>query len=160
MLFPLIDAAFEAECFLTQTDTCFVLVNVRKGSSMSMYCFQCEQTANSTGCTQIGVCGKRPTTAALQDKIVQTVKEIGYCNHHLKQNGLNDRSVDRFMLELLFATVTNVNFDNERLNKLLQQAKEVRDGLLKQTSLTLPSPVEKRNVNEDSFRCKNCCSMV
>jgi len=116
-----------------------------------MFCFQCEQTANSTGCIQIGVCGKRPTTAALQDSIVQTVKEIGFCNHHLKQNGKNDKSVDRFTLELLFATVTNVNFDDVRLNKLLQQAKEVRDSLLKQTSLTLPMPIERLDINEDIF---------
>jgi hydroxylamine reductase len=89
-----------------------------------MLCFQCEQTANGKACTAIGVCGKKDSTAKLQDEIVQAVKEIGFYNNELRKSGRKDADADRLTLDFLFATVTNVNFDDERLSKILGKAQE------------------------------------
>jgi len=88
----------------------------------SMFCYQCEQTAKGTGCTSFGVCGKDPETATLQDLLTQTVKEISRYAHRAAQAGRHDRSVDRFVVEALFTTVTNVNFDPQRINGLVDQS--------------------------------------
>ncbi|MBN2080624.1 hydroxylamine reductase [bacterium] len=92
-----------------------------------MFCYQCEQTAQGSGCTAMGVCGKSPETAALQDLLVEAVK--GICQYAWRANsaGLHDREIDVFVIEALFATVTNVDFDAARIEELLHQAAELRD---------------------------------
>lgn len=92
-----------------------------------MFCYQCEQTAKGTGCTVRGVCGKDAETAALQDLLVHATKGISMYAHRARQLGVKDREVDVFMVEALFSTVTNVNFDPERLGHLLHRAAELRD---------------------------------
>jgi hydroxylamine reductase len=92
-----------------------------------MYCYQCEQTTKGTGCTTFGVCGKDPTTAALQDLLVHAAKGIARYAHRAAQLGAADRAVDRTVLEILFATVTNVDFDPERLEQHLIEAAKMRD---------------------------------
>jgi hydroxylamine reductase len=89
---------------------------------MSMFCYQCEQTAHSTGCTKMGVCGKDPQTAALQDLLVFAAKGIAQYAHRARQHGLRDREIDEFVITALFATVTNVDFDPKRLQMLLHKA--------------------------------------
>lgn len=89
---------------------------------MSMFCYQCEQTAKGTGCTVKGVCGKDADCAALQDLLIQAAKGLGRYLHRSRQLGAVDRSIDRFLIEALFSTVTNVNFDPERLAALLREA--------------------------------------
>ena len=91
---------------------------------MSMFCYQCEQTAQGTGCTKSGVCGKSPETAALQDLLLHGAKAIGWFAHRARQLGAKDHGVDIFPLEALFTTVTNVNFDPERLQGLIHKAAE------------------------------------
>ncbi len=91
-----------------------------------MFCFQCEQTAHGTGCTEIGVCGKDPKTAALQDLLVHATKGISMYAHRARELGVKDRDIDVFVIEALFATVTNVNFDPERIRELIFQAVEYR----------------------------------
>jgi hydroxylamine reductase len=80
-----------------------------------MFCYQCEQTTNGTGCLEIGVCGKNPQVSALQDLLVHAAKGVAMYAHRAGVLGKRDRQVDRFVLEALFATVTNVDFDPERL---------------------------------------------
>ena len=92
-----------------------------------MFCFQCEQTSKGTGCTEFATCGKDENSAILQDLLIHATKGIAQYNHRARQLGAQDRQVDRFILEALFATVTNVNFDSERLAETLQQAARVRD---------------------------------
>ena len=106
---------------------------------MTMFCFQCEQTAHGTGCTKQGVCGKHNTTAALQDAIVQTVKEIGFYNHELRKSGKTDSLADRLTLDLLFATVTNVDFDDDRLYRLYENAKTTAERLKNESGVALPN---------------------
>jgi len=84
-----------------------------------MFCYQCEQTAKGTGCTSFGVCGKRPDTAALQDLLVYAAKGVSQYAHRARKLGLSDTAADVFVLEALFTTVTNVNFDSERIAKFI-----------------------------------------
>ena len=92
-----------------------------------MFCYQCEQTARGTGCVSFGVCGKDPETAALQDLLVYVAKAVSMYAHRAAQLGARDAEVDRFVLEALFSTVTNVNFDPERLQTLLNRGAQLRD---------------------------------
>lgn len=84
----------------------------------NMYCFQCEQTAKGTGCTIAGVCGKQSSSAGIQDEIVAKVKELAFYASVLRDRGCCDNNADMAMIEGLFTTVTNVNFDDKRLEKV------------------------------------------
>ncbi|MHB0879014.1 MAG: hydroxylamine reductase, partial [Anaerolineae bacterium] len=94
---------------------------------MDMFCYQCEQAAKGTGCTAAGVCGKDATTAALQDLLVHAAKGIAMYAHRAALLGARDRAIDVFVAEALFTTVTNVDFDPERLRATLLEAAAVRD---------------------------------
>ena len=91
-----------------------------------MFCFQCEQTAGCSGCTgAAGVCGKKADTAKLQDKLTGLLINLARAaseNEHLR----ND-STDRLVLDALFTTITNVNFNNETISELISRVEaEVR----------------------------------
>ena len=83
---------------------------------MEMFCFQCEQTAQCKGCTVFGVCGKSADTANLQDELTSAVIELANCNE------MNDENTN-LIIEGLFATITNVNFDNKSIEELTQKVK-------------------------------------
>ncbi len=91
-----------------------------------MFCYQCEQTQNGVGCTTFGICGKDPTTAALQDVLLYVVKGISMYAHRARQLGAVDAEIDRFAIHALFTTITNVNFDSQRLEGLVRQALDLR----------------------------------
>jgi hydroxylamine reductase len=90
-----------------------------------MFCYQCEQTAAGKGCTKMGVCGKEPQVAELQDLLVYSCKAIAMYGYRARKLGAKDAAIDRFILEALFSTVTNVNFDGDRLEALIRKAAEV-----------------------------------
>lgn len=92
-----------------------------------MFCYQCEQTARNEGCINVGVCGKDEKTAALQDLLLYAVKGVSIYAHHARQLGIIDSVIDAFAVEALFATLTNVNFDPERLAALIERAAAMRD---------------------------------
>jgi hydroxylamine reductase len=92
-----------------------------------MFCYQCEQTAKGEGCQTLGVCGKDETTAALQDLLLQAVKGISMYAHRARLLGAVDAEIDAFTIQAIFATLTNVNFDPERLVELIHQAVKTRD---------------------------------
>ncbi|HOI53651.1 MAG TPA: hydroxylamine reductase [Phycisphaerae bacterium] len=92
-----------------------------------MFCYQCEQTAKGTGCTAHGVCGKDPETAALQDLLIHTAEGISQYAHRARRLGAVHRSADHFVVEALFATVTNVDFDPARLAETIRRGAVVRD---------------------------------
>jgi len=92
-----------------------------------MYCYQCEQTAKGVACTAGGVCGKNPETAALQDLLIHTAKAVSMYAHRARALGAIDHEADVFVIEALFTTVTNVNFDPERLAGLIRKGVEARD---------------------------------
>ncbi len=92
----------------------------------NMFCYQCEQAANG-GCSRVGVCGKQPDVAALQDQLVYTMKGIAFWADKTRQKGAKDQEIDRFMLDGLFTTVTNVDFSAEEVAKLVRQGAKLRD---------------------------------
>ncbi len=94
---------------------------------MSMFCYQCEQTVNGKGCTTFGVCGKSPEVASLQDLLVEAAKGISMYATRARALGKSDHDTDVCVVEALFTTVTNVNFDPENLQGLLIKAAGARD---------------------------------
>jgi hydroxylamine reductase len=92
-----------------------------------MFCYQCEQTAKGTGCTVQGVCGKDERTAILQDLLIYATKGVVQYAHKARALGATDPEVNAFTAEALFTTITNVDFDPERLHELLKRAAEMRD---------------------------------
>src|SRR5512145_100167 len=93
---------------------------------MSMFCYQCEQTAGGRGCEKQGVCGKDATTAALQDLLLHAAKGISQYAARARQMGTKIPDADLFVTEALFTTVTNVNFDPERIESLIRKAAAVK----------------------------------
>ncbi|MDY0269662.1 hydroxylamine reductase [Trichloromonas sp.] len=85
-----------------------------------MFCYQCEQAANG-GCTKIGVCGKKPDVAALQDLLIFGLKGVAFWANEARKAGKKDAEIDRFMHEGLFTTITNVDFDPEAIVKILRK---------------------------------------
>jgi len=92
-----------------------------------MFCFQCEQTAGGTGCTKVGVCGKQPEVAALQDLIVWGLQGVAFWANKAREKGSIDRDIDVHMVEALFSTVTNVDFDPDSLTRVAQKTVHMRD---------------------------------
>jgi hydroxylamine reductase len=92
-----------------------------------MFCYQCEQTSKGEGCQILGVCGKDETTAALQDLLLHAVKGISMYAHRARQLGAADPEIDAFTIHAVFATLTNVNFDPQRLVELIHQAIATRN---------------------------------
>ncbi len=99
-----------------------------------MFCFQCEQTAKGEGCTKIGVCGKQPDVAALQDLLIYTIKGLSLVAIEGRNVGIRDASVDRFTCEAIFSTLTNVDFDPDRFVELIHTAVKLRDELKAQVA--------------------------
>ncbi|MDD3049687.1 MAG: hydroxylamine reductase, partial [Candidatus Cloacimonetes bacterium] len=90
-----------------------------------MFCYQCQETMGNTGCKfAAGACGKKADTAVLQDTLIYTLKGIGHASEskYDPKNGL-------FIAQGLFATITNANFDDERIVELIKQGLEIRDSL-------------------------------
>lgn len=96
---------------------------------MSMFCFQCQEAAKNTGCTVRGVCGKTDSCANLQDALVYVLKGLAAYAEAAIEKGPIDNKYGRFVGEALFATITNANFDNQRIYELILQACAVRDEL-------------------------------
>ena len=86
-----------------------------------MFCNQCEQTIQGSGCTKTGVCGKDHETASLQDLLTFAVRGLSQVAVAGRMAGVNDADVNRFTLKTIFSTLTNVNFDPDRLQSLIKE---------------------------------------
>lgn len=89
---------------------------------LDMFCYQCSWTANGTGCTVKGVCGKVPTVARLQDNLLFAIKGITAYLYHARELGYTDPEVDAFLESAFYSTLTNVNFDPEKFVSLALEA--------------------------------------
>ncbi|PLX71247.1 MAG: hydroxylamine reductase [Denitrovibrio sp.] len=96
---------------------------------MSMFCYQCQEAAKNTGCTVKGACGKKDSTANLQDALVYVLKALAVYAETVESKGSLDNKYGRFVGQALFATITNANFDNDRIYKLIHAACDLRDEL-------------------------------
>ncbi len=94
-----------------------------------MFCFQCQETLNNKGCTVQGVCGKTEEVATLQDLLIYMLKGISIWAKKARELGIKTDEADLFIAEGLFSTITNVNFDPERLKELIERAIAIRENL-------------------------------
>lgn len=95
----------------------------------NMFCYQCQETAGGTGCTRGGVCGKKPETAKLQDTLIYALKGISYLVTEGKAAGIEIRDADVIVMDGLFMTITNTNFDDKRFYEEIKKALEIRDSI-------------------------------
>lgn len=110
---------------------------------MSMFCYQCEQTSQSTGCTAFGVCGKDPETAALQDLLVEVCKKISEKAHAMRQAGETTREADLFVMEGLFTTVTNVNFDPNDIAGIISRGMQLATEMGVECDKAMPTTLDE-----------------
>ncbi|GFR45201.1 hypothetical protein Agub_g6595 [Astrephomene gubernaculifera] len=108
-----------------------------------MMCYQCEQTKGGKGCTEIGVCGKTPEVAALQDLLVYSVKGLGSLAHIARTTaGIEDARVNTFINGAIFSTLTNVNFADDRFLEFVTECRQLHAELaakLAAAGVTLPA---------------------
>lgn len=135
-------------------------------AKQAMFCFQCEQTSNNTGCNTIGVCGKTPVTASLQNAIEFLIRGTAcWLNAaHEIDNNINNNSkyntkeIDEYMLHSLFTTMTNVNFDDDRMTifiddglKMREKAKNIFQQVCKEKGLNYATVANEKNLNNNIF---------
>lgn len=100
-----------------------------------MFCFQCQETAGCTGCTQFGVCGKSPDLARMQDLLVYTTKGLSEVTTRLRKEGKEiSTEINHFITLNLFTTITNANFDDEIFYERVKRVLEVKEDLLNKLS--------------------------
>jgi hydroxylamine reductase len=96
---------------------------------MSMFCFQCQETAKGTGCTITGVCGKTEKVANMQDLLVFVLKGISFYSTRLRELGIENGFAGKFIVDSLFMTITNANFDHERFVSRVREGLKLREEL-------------------------------
>ncbi len=96
---------------------------------MSMFCYQCQETAKNTGCTVRGVCGKKEDLANLQDLLIYVLKGLSFYGVKARAHAIEDHKVNTFIFEGLFMTITNANFDNSRFTEKIREGLALRAGL-------------------------------
>ena len=106
-----------------------------------MFCYQCQETARGQGCVVQGVCGKKPETSTRMDQLLFAVGGLAIVNCKLREKGAADREASRFIVDALFTTITNADFDNEMLDNYLDRAFELKNiaiGTAKKRGIDLP----------------------
>ena len=99
----------------------------------NMFCFQCQETAKGTGCTVKGVCGKMSSTSAMMDMLLFSVRGIAIVANTLRNGHRKiDEKINRFIVDALFTTITNANFDDQRIIRLIRKGMELRNELINQ----------------------------
>jgi len=91
-----------------------------------MFCYQCEETAKGTGCTVIGVCGKKDEISNLQDLLVYMTKGIAIRS---EKTSVSNKEINEYIVDALFTTITNVNFDKEDIVEKIKRGIELRDSI-------------------------------
>ena len=121
-----------------------------------MFCYQCQETANCSGCTVSGVCGKKPDTANMQDLLVYVTKGISAVTTQIRAEGKQiDKSINHLITLNLFTTITNANFDKDVIVERIKTTLKVKENLLKEVyaKSALPS-ASLWNGNESEFAAK------
>lgn len=108
---------------------------------MEMFCYQCQETARGTGCTLQGVCGKKADTSARMDLLLYAVRGMAAVNRALREKHSQSHEASHFIIDALFATITNANFDNDMLDGYVRRAFELKNllcGQAKKEGIALP----------------------
>ena len=108
---------------------------------MSMFCYQCQETAMGTGCTLKGVCGKTSEVANLQDLLLFVVRGIAVYNEHLRKDGHPSEQADKFIYDALFITITNANFDKVAITEKIKEGLKLKNELANKVKKMLPTNV-------------------
>lgn len=121
-----------------------------------MFCYQCQETAGCSGCTQVGVCGKSPKVAAMQDLLVYTTKGLCAVTTALREQGTAvSREWNHLITENLFTTITNANFDEEAIVARIRETLRVKQTLLSQIKEADSLPEAARwNGKETDYEAK------
>ena len=124
--------------------------------SQNMFCYQCQETAGCTGCTNSGVCGKTPDVAAMQDLLVYVTRGISAVTTHLRSLGTEiSAEINHLITVNLFATITNANFDKEMIVARIRETLDTKENLLKQCPDTSVLPAAALwNGEEHTFAVK------
>ena len=124
--------------------------------SQNMFCYQCQETAGCTGCTNSGVCGKTPEVAAMQDLLVYVTRGISAVTTHLRSLGTEiSAEINHLITVNLFTTITNANFDKEMIVARIRETLDTKENLLKQCPDTSVLPAAALwNGEEHTFAVK------
>lgn len=105
---------------------------------MKMFCYQCQETARGIGCEIQGVCGKKPDTSTRMDQLLYLTRGIATVNDQLRHKDAPSREASHFIIDALFTTITNADFDNDMLDRYLTRAlqlKTVLEGTVKKLGM-------------------------
>jgi hydroxylamine reductase len=129
---------------------------------MSMFCYQCQETAKNQGCTVVGVCGKDEHVANLQDLLVYVTKGIGILANLGRKSKIIIERADKFVFEALFTTITNANFDPEKIKNKIREGFAVRDFVRKELAENavdipgdLPEQVSWTGTSDEDLKAKS-----
>ncbi|MFA5444155.1 MAG: hydroxylamine reductase, partial [Bacteroidales bacterium] len=125
---------------------------------MSMFCFQCQETARNQGCTVKGVCGKEPQTAALMDLLLYVCRGVAIVQKSLRDKGIEADVPDHFLMDALFCTITNANFDDAAISGRIDKALALKKELLnkaRENGVDVPHmPEVKFEVAPEDYQAK------
>ncbi len=110
---------------------------------MSMFCFQCQETAGCKGCTVRGVCGKTEDVAKIQDLLIFATKGLATVEVEGRKVGIIDNKIDKYIVENLFVTITNANFDFKAIENRVKETLSLREDLKKRVEAKGGNPVGK-----------------
>ena len=108
---------------------------------MSMFCYQCQETAGCKGCTVVGVCGKNEEVAKIQDLLIFVTKGLATVSNEGRKVGVIDKKIDRYITENLFVTITNANFDFKAIENRVKETLVLREELKKKVQAAGGNPV-------------------
>ena len=119
-----------------------------------MFCFQCQETAGNTGCTVNGVCGKKGNVANLQDLLIYQLKGISLIAIKAREEGIETSATDKFIMESLFATITNANFSYSDFVVAITAGFKLRDELAAKVDTSGMHDAATFAIDESEFDAK------
>lgn len=108
---------------------------------MNMFCYQCQETSKGTGCALMGVCGKTPEVSNIQDLLLFVARGVAVYNDELRKIGKASKVADKFIIDAMFISITNANFDFEAIQKKVKEGLNLKSELANElgvTNKTLP----------------------
>ena len=122
---------------------------------MSMFCYQCQETAKNTGCTIKGVCGKTEEVANMQDLLIYVCKGLSYVAIEARKQGIDTNEESKFITSALFMTITNANFDNDSIIGAINECLKYRDNLKRKIKVNIVhDSVEWKGTGISDFEAK------
>ena len=105
----------------------------------NMFCFQCQEAAKGTGCDTFGVCGKSPEVSNLLDELIRELKEVSFLimevkkgNYDLKCPNKHNPNARDFIIDGLFTSITNANFDDEIIKEKIENARKIKSHVIEE----------------------------